>query len=363
MPPAIQHTDVTQSPNLPWSANQLERVETCPVCGGTLRDRLYEGLTDRVFRCAPGEWTLYSCRSCRSAYLDPRPTPNSIGLAYQNYFTHEVASELDASRGFPLGSCKAAIRNDYLNSHFGASLYPRLPLGRLAISLRPYTRLGWGRTLRHLALPSKSARLLDIGCGNGDFLQIASSLGWDALGMDPDPQAVAAVRKTGLSVLEGGLPHTGLPDEEFGAVTLSHVIEHVHDPVVALQEVHRILKPGGKVWIATPNLEGDGHHLFNRHWRGLEPPRHLVIFNASSLKLACERTGFENVILPRPSPVARWYFLASLKILQNQDPTGLEKPYILPLTLKWRARWSDLNAILFPGWGEELVMIGTKPHQ
>jgi len=317
---ATQCADVAQTPTRPWPADGLERVDACPVCGSCLREQLYEGLTDRVFRCAWGEWMLFRCKSCRSAYLDPRPTHDSIGLAYRNYFTHNVASGMQSSSGFLLGSIKAGIRNDYLKARFGIILYPRIPFGRLALSLLPYRRMALDRSVRDLALPGKNAKLLDIGCGSGDFLRAASSLGWDTQGIDPDPEAVAAARKTGLTVRQGGFPRTGFPDGQFDAVTLSHVIEHVHDPIVALREVHRILKPGGRIWIATPNIDGAGHRLFGRHWRGLEPPRHLVMFNSSSLRLACERGGFVNVVLERSPPTAVWYFRASFRILHNQDP-------------------------------------------
>src|SRR5260221_3119952 len=56
---------------------------------------LFRSLTDRTFRCAPGRWTLYGCAGCHSAYLDPRPTPQSIGLAYRRYYT---ASGADRDR-------------------------------------------------------------------------------------------------------------------------------------------------------------------------------------------------------------------------------------------------------------------------
>lgn len=357
----IKRVDDVQALNRPWPPDGLEWIDTCPVCGNSLRDRLYGGLTDRVFRCAPGEWTLYRCIGCCCAYLDPRPTPDSIGLAYHKYFTHKVTSDMQSSNGLLLGYIKAGIRNDYIKSRFRVTLHPRLPLGRLMFYLMPYRRMGKDRSFRHLALPGKSAKLLDIGCGNGDFVRLASSLGWDAQGMDPDPKAVAAARKIGLTVNQGGFPRTGFPDGQFDAVTLSHVIEHVHDPIVALREVHRILKPGGMIWMATPNLDSAGHHQFSCYWRGLEPPRHLVLFNASSLRLAYERCGFVNANLQRTSHNTNWIFLASLKVLQNQDPTELKKDDPLPMSLKWRARWADLKAILMSGQGEELVMIATKP--
>ena len=183
------------------------------------------------------------------------------------------------------------------------------------------------------------------------------------MGIDPDPKAVASAHKSGLSVNQGGLPRTGLQYRQFDAVTLSHVIEHVHDPVVALREVHRILKPGGRVWMATPNMDSTSHRMFHRHWLHLDLPRHLVIFNASSLKLACEHGGFINAVLQRLPSGTALCFLASLRIMQGQGPTKVNKGDLLPWKLKWRARWTDLRATLMPELGEELFVIATKPQE
>jgi hypothetical protein len=76
-----------------WPANGLEVVDRCPVCGEGEREILHQGLRDQVFYCAPGEWTLYCCRGCCSAYLDPRPTAETIYLAYRKYYTHQLAGD------------------------------------------------------------------------------------------------------------------------------------------------------------------------------------------------------------------------------------------------------------------------------
>ncbi|MHB8570738.1 MAG: hypothetical protein ACYC97_11150, partial [Metallibacterium sp.] len=72
----------------PWPQADLEFVPHCPVCGCAERRLLYKGLTDRVFCVADGAWDLYRCAQCASGYLDPRPTPESIGRAYAGYYTH-----------------------------------------------------------------------------------------------------------------------------------------------------------------------------------------------------------------------------------------------------------------------------------
>src|ERR1700730_4983745 len=67
-----------------WPAEELEAVDRCPLCGCADRIALHLDLTDRVFFCAPGTWSLYRCGGCEGAYLDPRPTSESIARAYRS---------------------------------------------------------------------------------------------------------------------------------------------------------------------------------------------------------------------------------------------------------------------------------------
>jgi len=346
-----------------WPEDGLESVSACPVCGETQRETLYEGLTDRVFFCAPGEWTLYRCLGCHSGYLDPRPTPVTIALAYQRYYTHESAGKeafMKPKRG--LAWLRSCLRYGYLNDRYNLTLKPASPLGRWIVPLFPVQRRDIDRWMRHMAAPHPGARLLDVGCGNGDHLRLASRIGWEAQGLEPDPSATAAARSTGLHVQEGHLPDTGLPSDYFDAVTLSHVIEHLHDPVRSLQELYRILAPGGKLWIATPNLESPLHRFFRRNWRGLEPPRHLVLFNLRSLVSICQRNGFKSVVVCKQSQFAHRIMVGSQNIESGEYLLG--DPYSkLDLADRFRAFGLDLAAVLRPEWGEELVVIATKPSQ
>ena len=173
-----------------------------------------------------------------------------------------------------------------------------IPGGRLIPRVAPARGALVDREIRHLpAIPG--GRLLDVGCGSGAFLVQMAALGWRAQGIDPDPAAVASAREAGLSVTQGTLADLDLDEHAgaFDAVTLSHVIEHLHDPAEDLRRVHRLLRPGGLLWIATPNLEALGLRRFGRDWLGLDPPRHLVLFTRASLERLLRDTGFE----PQPA--------------------------------------------------------------
>jgi len=72
-----------------WPEDGLERVGRCPLCASSSRSVRHTDLSDRLFRAAPGRWTLHDCAGCGGAYVDPRPTRETIGLAYRSYYTHD----------------------------------------------------------------------------------------------------------------------------------------------------------------------------------------------------------------------------------------------------------------------------------
>ena len=111
-----------------WPEDDLEHVKNCPVCKGASRELLYADLTDRVFDCAPGKWSLYLCSNCGVAYLDPRPKADSIFRAYERYYTHTVQNE-NLSLSF-LKKVKRSVKNGYLNSRYGYNLSPSFRLGK-----------------------------------------------------------------------------------------------------------------------------------------------------------------------------------------------------------------------------------------
>lgn len=121
--------------------------------------------------------------------------------------------------------------------------------------------------------------------------------GWRVVGVDPDESAVKVARSRGLTVHCGMLAEQRFPASTFDAVTLNHVIEHVPDPVQTLRECYRILKPGGTLVQFTPNGTSLGHRIYQEHWRGLEPPRHLHIFSMQSLHRVLATAGFQRIRL------------------------------------------------------------------
>jgi len=336
-----------------WPAEGLEHVEQCPVCGSADRTLLYEGLTDRVFFCAHGVWTLQRCRECRSAYLDPRPTRETIGLAYSRYYTH-AAGDRGSVHGLSwMGRLRRAVGNGYLNGRYGTDFRPASLLGRLAVTMVPGKRVQLDAQARNLPSAWPGAALLDVGCGNGDFLDFARRAGWQVTGVDPDPKAAETAWSRGLDVRLGGIEVLDGSGAIFDVVTLSHVIEHAHEPLQMLRACQRLLRRGGFLWLETPNLDSIGHRVYGPNWRGLEPPRHFVLFTWGSLVRALEAAGFAR-IEPQPArPLCSSIFAASEAIARGRDP--YTEARLSPIG-RWRAFLANRRAERQPK-GREFITV------
>jgi 2-polyprenyl-3-methyl-5-hydroxy-6-metoxy-1,4-benzoquinol methylase len=307
MAPAHFH-DERHMKHKSWPAEDLESAPHCPVCAGSGRNLLYAGLTDRVFGLAPGEWMLYRCTGCHSAWLDPRPGRASIGRAYEDYVTHVADDDVSVLPTNALIRRLHAWINDYKNARYGLKRMPAAWGGRWVVALVPSIRAKADAQCRHLPRrPDKGRRLLDVGFGNGGFLKLAREMGWSAQGIDFDPKAVAVAREQGLDVRCASVDDLLQEDARYDVITISHVIEHVYDPIELLGTLYRLLEPGGYLWLETPNLESAGARRFGRDWMALDPPRHLLLFTSRSLRTSLEKAGFQNIH-------QRWHGLIPLTI-------------------------------------------------
>ena len=139
---------------------------------------------------------------------------------------------------------------------------------------------------------SNKPRLLDVGCGDGTFLEAARQRGWEVAGteLNADPARNRDL-PVHASIAAAGRGYT--------CVTLWHSLEHLRDPRAALAEVAAALVPGGTVLVAVPDAQGAQARLFGPRWRHLDVPRHLFHFGARSLEQLLSRIGL--------APFWRWH--------------------------------------------------------
>ncbi|HCI53563.1 MAG TPA: class I SAM-dependent methyltransferase [Gallionella sp.] len=327
-----------------WPSHELEQVKNCPVCGGEKREVLHENLVDNVFFVAPGRWTLYCCTQCNSAYLDPRPNLENIGKAYGTYYTHEAGFVAeDTSKIGYSRRLRRMLANGYLNHRYGTQRQHASVFGIWLARLLPSQRQALDVGFRYLPKPVCGQRLLDVGCGNGNFLVSAQEAGWQVSGIEPDAKAAEVAHDRGLEVTVGTIDDLSHIANFFDVITVSHVIEHVHEPREFLQHIHRLLKPGGIVFIDTPNIESSGARLFGKNWRGLETPRHLVLFTPNSLTKLLFDEGFDHVFPQCRTTVQKGMYLSSMRMVEGLSPYSSQS-IKLPLTHRIKLILSRFNS-------------------
>lgn len=336
-----------------WPEAELERVERCPACESEARDRLHTGLTDPLFG-APGTWTLWRCRSCGSALLDPRPTAASAGRAYSSYFTHEEPHEPEPSGA--IGRLRRRAMRGYLEARYGYDRGDGLRWGARLLPLMPRIPALTDRWVRHVHQHGDTPRLLDVGCGNGVYMLRMRNLGFEVHGIDVDAAAVDEARAVGLDVRRAAVADLDPGRERFDAITLGHVIEHLPDPLAALSRAHELLAPGGMVWVATPNVDALAHSVFGPSWYAIDAPRHLALFSAGALEGLLSRAGFARVERLATPPAARGSFGPSAAIARGLNP--LEQTPPLAGAQRLRAAVADVLHSHRPDRAEELIFAG-----
>jgi len=337
------------------------RTRACPSCYlcGTEGEPLHKGLKDRLFG-APGEWNIRRCTrsDCGLAWLDPMPLREDIGKAYAAYYTHAFVRESLAYR------LRQHVKRGYAGLAYGYSKQVSV-LDRflaLPVCLLPTLRQQLLATGLMYLRGERIGRLLEIGCGGGNFLAGMRDLGWEVEGIDFDPVAVdSAHRQYGLEVRHGLFEDEDYPLDHFDAVVMSHVIEHVADPLVLLAKCRRVLRPGGRLVLLTPNIESLGHGKFGSSWVHLDPPRHLHLFSLATLREMAVRSGFDITALRSTTRWARGVWVLS-NYIRNDGATSMLNRGNLNMRLR-SILFHAKEAIILskdPSLGEEIVLIASK---
>jgi SAM-dependent methyltransferase len=206
---------------------------------------------------------------------------------------------------------------------------------------------------RRLALRRRRpGRILDIGCGSGDFLFSLKELGWEVYGTDSSPVGYGMAEARGIHAHCGDLAGAHFPDAFFDAVTLWHVLEHVPDPLRQLAEVRRILKDDGTLIVEVPNRDSLTFSLCGEKWSCLDIPRHLQHFTAATLDAVLRKAGFTRVGRRR---MHLWDF--TIAFYSFFDAFGLRRRLGIDLFSKGFKRALVLSKILFVALGAPLALM------
>lgn len=263
----------------------------CPICGGM----------SFVQRWSVGTSHWVACRQCKLLMQNPQPVTEDILDRYDDeYFHYEKENE-----------------ENFLN------------LMKLGLKDIGFDELVGAR--------GENRSFLDIGCATGRLSASLKDQGWHAEGVEVCRAAAEfGSRNFAVPIFPGTLEEAGFSDHSFHFVHNSHVIEHINRPDLFMEEIYRILKPGGYYICATPNSLGLQALLFQEKWRSAIPD-HLFLFSLHTLPLLAKKSGFH--------------------IVRKKTWGGLGKG----TAPDWLKKLAD--SLVKPlAWGDVMIYLFQKPH-
>ncbi len=208
-------------------------------------------------------YQIVACARCGFVFLNPRPKIDAVAEAYQD-----------------------AAYQPFLSAQ------PRRSLGDRIYDLARQVNVRSKR--RKIEKLKGRGKILDVGCGTGEFLHEMQRRGWQASGIETSTRAAEFAHKNyGLETAAADLLEADFAAEQFDVITFWHVLEHVHDPLATLKIARKILKDDGVILIACPNIESVDARFYSSGWVALDAPRHLSHFTPDTLARAAAEADLE----------------------------------------------------------------------
>ncbi len=241
--------------------NNRNVIDTCENCGSHHLDFVFSG-GDKLLGIE-GEFSIFKCQDCGIYLISPKISPDEMEKYYPDkYICYQEAIEDDDNLYRRLDRKNAVIK-------------------RCKIVKKIYKEPG---------------EILDVGCATGLFLNEMEKLGWKVNGVEPNKNAAKYAKKRfGLDVFCGYLNDAKFPGGSFDVITLWDVLEHVPSPNELMEEINRLLKPGGLVIGTLPNAKAWERYLFGEYWVGWEIPRHYRTHTPETITKFLQDKSFKDI--------------------------------------------------------------------
>lgn len=255
----------------------------CPICQS---DRIVPFLQAKDHTVSGEVFAVWKCEACLGAFTQDIPGQEQIGAYYK---ADSYVSHTDTQTGL-VNQLYHRVRKITLNSK---------------------------KDLVASTCGIKQGSLLDIGAGTGAFAGFMKSAGWSVTGLEPDPEARNLARERNNIDLLSPDHLYSLPEKSFDAITLWHVLEHVHDLHGYMERIRQLLKPGGKAFIAVPNHTSHDALKYQQYWAAWDVPRHLYHFSPAAMKQLFSQHGLS---LYKMKPM--WFDSFYVSMLSVQHRSG-----------------------------------------
>ena len=255
----------------------------CPVCGSAGISKVFK-VKDNT--ASQEYFEIYHCSNCQVRFTQNPPSEASISEYYksENYISHT-----DTSKGF-INRLYQIVRNISLNQK---------------------------KKLIEKFTATRQGNLLDVGSGTGYFAAVMQKAGWAVTGLEPDEGARnVAMQQHSLGLLPVE-DLFNLPANKFDAITLWHVLEHVHDVKKYIVTFQRLLSGNGKLFIAVPNYTSYDAMSYGSNWAGYDVPRHLYHFTPQTMQWLMKASGLK-IISIKPM----WFDSFYVSLLSSKYKNG-----------------------------------------
>ena len=271
----------------------------CPICGSNEYDGWLK-VPDRYNLKSGNKYQIVTCRSCKFVYLNPAPKVEFISEIYPN-----------------------GAYQPFLSTQETLSWWDKIYRWVRAYSLH------WKRGKIEKLI--SSGKLLDVGCGTGEFLHQMKKHGWEVEGIEIDTKASEFANKEyGVKVLSTNLNDLKLLENSFEIITMWHVLEHLYKPLDNLIYIKNKLNEDGILVVAVPNISSFDARFYRDKWIALDAPRHLQHFEPNSFISLCEAAQLE-VFKCQQMPIDAFYnCLMSELLIISLKP---KQKILLPLFL------------------------------
>lgn len=259
--------------------SQAIHYTNCPVCGSA---DIKNVLSAKDYTVSGETFAIAECNFCSLRFTQDVPDAVSIAPYYksENYISHT-----NKSKGL---------------------------INRLYKYVRKRT-MNRKRKLVEKNTGLKKGALLDVGSGVGTFVNKMKQHDWDVTGIEPDLDARAVAKQLYDLELSGTDIFYNLPSLSFDAITLWHVLEHVHDLPAYIQQLKALLKENGRLFIAVPDYTSKDAAIYQEYWAAYDVPRHLYHFSPRSMQVLMEKNGLK---LLQHKPM--WYDSFYISILSSK---------------------------------------------